>query len=314
MSSAANSDPYMEAIQHGFGFARALGLRCAPAHLLVGVADGRGAAATALRPGAGRQPIRALVAALPGTGAGDGAGARPGSGGYVQMQAQSGALGLAKSRNQHVSPEHLLIALIDQATGPVLDVIRRAGLDPAEVRQAATAAIGAPGLPPIELPPLTPAGTLDRPPLPVAELNDRAWTWLRWRQDHLPIDRLRRPADREALLHLERAATWQLADRLSLGDDQRYSLLSQHDQAVAERVNQQRPGLDQRPSREERAGARAVALTRRYRRWRRYRIFSFSLRNVTVGWAAWFGNRRVGLRDRWFRLRTMSAYRGAPQP
>jgi hypothetical protein len=24
----------------------------------------------------------------------------------------------------------------------------------------------------------------------------------------------------------------------------------------------------------------------------------------TVGWAAWFGNRRTGLRDRWFRLRT----------
>ena len=39
-----------------------------------------------------------------------------------------------------------------------------------------------------------------------------------------------------------------------------------------------------------------------------------ALRNVTVGWGTWFGNRRVGLRDRWFRLRTSSSYRGAPQP
>jgi hypothetical protein len=39
-----------------------------------------------------------------------------------------------------------------------------------------------------------------------------------------------------------------------------------------------------------------------------------SLLNVTVGWAMWFGNRRAGLRDRWFRLRTSRHYRGCPQP
>jgi len=36
--------------------------------------------------------------------------------------------------------------------------------------------------------------------------------------------------------------------------------------------------------------------------------------NVTVGWSAWFGNRRTGLRDRWFRVRTTWDYRGCPQP
>jgi hypothetical protein len=28
----------------------------------------------------------------------------------------------------------------------------------------------------------------------------------------------------------------------------------------------------------------------------------------------WLRNRQTGLRDRWFRLRTMRYYRGAPQP
>ena len=37
-------------------------------------------------------------------------------------------------------------------------------------------------------------------------------------------------------------------------------------------------------------------------------------RGVTVGWATWFGNRQVGLRDRWFRLRTSWHYRGCPAP
>ena len=56
------------------------------------------------------------------------------------------------------------------------------------------------------LPPLTPAGTIDRPPLPVADLHGRAWTALRWRQDHLPLDRVSRRSDLDALSHLERDA------------------------------------------------------------------------------------------------------------
>jgi len=36
--------------------------------------------------------------------------------------------------------------------------------------------------------------------------------------------------------------------------------------------------------------------------------------HLTAGWATWFGNRRAGVRDRWFRLRTTWDYRGCPQP
>jgi hypothetical protein len=35
--------------------------------------------------------------------------------------------------------------------------------------------------------------------------------------------------------------------------------------------------------------------------------------NFTVGWGTWFGNRRIGLRDRWFQLRTLGHFRHAPQ-
>jgi hypothetical protein len=43
------------------------------------------------------------------------------------------------------------------------------------------------------------------------------------------------------------------------------------------------------------------------RRFRRRR-----LPNFMVGWPTWFGNRRRGLRDRWFRVKTRSAFRDQP--
>jgi hypothetical protein len=308
------SGPYLEAIRFGFLVAHELGQRCGPVHLLVGVAEGDGPGAAALDPGQGRS-LRGVAAAD--AGAGD-AGA-PGGGvsgpsygglGHLHMQAQGAAMALAESRDEQVGAEHLLIALLDQGTPSVLEALGRAGLDAGTVRQAAATAIGAPGLPPIELSALTPAGTLDRASLPVSDLDERAWTALRWRQDHLPVGRLHRPCDREALLHLERNEAWRVADRLALDDDQRYSLISHHASEVGRRVERARPDLPKPPSAGDRAQARAVALSRRHRR-RPGR--TFALRNVTVGWGAWFDNRRVGLRDRWFRLRTTSSYRGAPQ-
>jgi Clp amino terminal domain, pathogenicity island component len=313
------SGPYLEAIRRGFLLAHELGQRCGPAHLLVGVAEGDGPAAAALDPGEGRS-LRGVVAADAGAGdapAGDAGG--PGGGmigssygglGHLHMQAQGAAMALAESRGEPVGAEHLLIALLDQGTPSVLEALGRAGLDPGTVRQAAATAIGAPGLPPTELPSRTPAGTLDRPPLPVSELDERAWTALRWRQEHLPVGRLHRPSDREALLRLEQDEAWRVADRLALDDDQRYSLISRHGSEVARHVERARPDLAKPPRPRDRAEARAVALARgRRRRLGR----TVALRHVTVGWGVWFGNRRVGLRDRWFRLRTTSSYRGAPQ-
>jgi hypothetical protein len=100
---------------------------------------------------------------------------------------------LAGSLGQRPAAEHLLVALIDQSAAGVLHVLSRAGLDPAAIRGAALAGIGAPaGQPAVRLPPLAPAGSLDRPPLPVTELDGRAWRVLAWRHDHLPLDSLRR--------------------------------------------------------------------------------------------------------------------------
>jgi hypothetical protein len=90
-----------------------------------------------------------------------------------------------------------------------------------------------------------------------------------------------------------------VADRLGLDDDQRHSLVGQHADQVGQRTARARPDLvgsvgpPRRPPRPPRS------------RWRP---------SVTVGWATWFGNRRVGLRDRWFRVRTSRHYRGCPQP
>jgi hypothetical protein len=303
------STPYLDAIRRGFLLARELDQPCGPAHLLVGVAEGDGPAAAALDPGQGRS-LRAVVAADAGAPGDRVAGSPYGGLGHLHMQAQGAAMALAESRGEGAGAEHLLIALLDQGTASVLEALNRAGLDRGAVRQAAATAIGAPSLPPIDLPALTPAGTLDRPPLPVSDLDGRAWAALRWRQDHLPVGKLRRPSDREALLHLEQNEAWRVADRLALGDDQRYSLIRHHASEVGRRVERARPDLRGAPSARDRAQARAVALSRRHRR-RPGR--TFALRNVTVGWGTWFGNRGTGLRDRWFRLRTTSSYRGAPQ-
>ena len=280
--------PYLEAIQRAFQFARAQGRTCDPADFLVGLAAGPGAAAAALDPGSGLS--LADIAAVSG-------GPSRERGGYLHMQAQEAATSLAAARDQPVAPEHLLIALLDQGTPEVTGLLSRAGLDPPAVRRAALAAIGARAdLPPIPLPPLTPAGTLDRPPLPVADLDARAWAVLRWRQDHLPLGGLRRAGDVRALIHLERAAAWRVADGLALDDDQRYSLVWQHAGQVAQLTARARTDL---------VGSVGPPRRARRTRWRP---------RVTVGWATWFGNRRVGLRDRWFRLRTSWHYRGCPEP
>jgi Clp amino terminal domain, pathogenicity island component len=296
------SGPYLAAMRRAFDFARQTGggaRGCRPVHFLVGIADGEGPAAAALRPADGRS-LRAIVTDM-GVAGGSPAG-------YLHMQAQQGAMSLAAARGEPPGVEHLLVALLDQGTPEVLDALSRAGLDPVAIRRAALAALGAPAdLPPLEFEPTTPAGTLDRPALPVTELNTRAWAVLRWRQEHLPIGALRRRCNTWALLNSEHAAVMRVADQLALDDDQRYSLVHHHRQVVGDRIAQARPDLA-RPNQERNAEARARTLAvmqhgRRYR-WLR----------VTAGWGVWVGNRRVNAQNRWFRLRTAGAYRGAPQP
>ncbi len=302
MAHQEASGPYLAAIRRAFDFARQTGgaaRGCRPVHFLVGIAEGDGPAAAALRPADGRT-LRAIVADQ--VRVADGSPAA-----YLHMQAQHGALSLAAARGEPPGLEHLLVALLDQGTPEVLDALSRAGLDAAAIRQAALAALGAPAdLPPIALGPTTPAGTLDRPALPVADLNARAWVVLCWRQEHLPIGKLHRRSDTRALLQMEHAAVMRLADQLALDDDQRYSLRRHHDAAVTERVARTRPELArpfQRRETEARAAAWALRRRRRYR-WLR----------VTTGWGVWVGNRRMAVQSRWFRLRAAPVYRGAPPP
>lgn len=290
------SGPYLEAIQRAFQFAHEIGRGCGPVEFLVGIAAGSGPAAAALQPDGGRS-VRAVAAAA--DGACDGVG-------YLHMQAQQAAVSLAAGLGQRPEPEHLLIALLDQDTPGVAETLSRAGLEPATVRRAALAGLGAPvDLPSLAMPALAPAGSMDRPPLAVGSLDTQAWAVLRWRQDHLPLDRLRRGGDREALCHLERDAAWRLASQLGLDDDQRYSVVRQHSDRVQQLVAEAHPDLA-RPGHP--GGRRARAVAGRLRR-RPRRLLTF-----TVGWGVWFGNRWVGLRDRWFRLRTVRYYRGVPQP
>ena len=292
-------DPYLEAMGRGFQLARELGCSCGPVHFLVGISEGDGPAAAALVAGHGPS-LREAVAT---------AGGISGPGGYLHMNAQEAARSLAQARSERPGAAHLLIALLDQGTPEVARALSRSGLDPAAVRRAALAAIGADAdVPAITFPALTAAGTMDRPPLPIADLEAQTWSALRWRQDHLPLERVRRRSDGDALSHLEHNAAWRLVQRPGLDDDQRYSLIWHHAEQVAQRLAEARPDLADSHSAAGRPTA-AMEMRFRPRRPRRPAVLNF-----TVGWGTWFRNRQVGLRDRWFRLRTIRYYRGAPQP
>lgn len=306
MADTGPSQAYLAAIRRAFRFAQETGSGCGPVHFLVGIAEGDGPAAAALAPADGRS-LRAVVLSE-----GDIAGRAPAA--YLHMQAQGGARSLAAARGQQPAPEHLLVALIDQSTPEVAKALGRARLDAAAVRRAALAAMGAPAdQPAIAFGPGAPAGTLDRPPLPVGDLDPRAWSALRWRQEHLPIARLHRRWDTEALIRLERDVVFRLAGRLGLDDDQRFSLTCHHEEAIDERVRQAKPDLG-RPDwlAGPRTGPGAMLLQpgRLPGRYRHPR----GVRRLTVGWGVWFSNRRVQIWNRWFRLRLLGAYRDAPQP
>jgi len=160
--------------------------------------------------------------------------------------------------------------------------------------------------------PRLPAGTHDQPPLPVEQLDRRAWAVLTWRQEHLPLQHLRRRSDWEAMQSLEQRAVWDIADQLRLDDDQRYSLLWRHGERVRQVAQDASPtaaGLIQ-PARTSPTGTLRRATRRRFR-------WSWLVPGFMVGWPTWFANRRVDtmvfVRDTRFRLLTRSTYAKQPQ-
>lgn len=184
----------------------------------------------------------------------------------------------------------------------------RAGLEAGAVRSAVLGLTGVSmELPRLAIAPLAPAGTVGRPPLPVEELDPRAWQVLTWRQEHLPLDRVHRIDDWPALSSLEHRAAWRVADRLRLDDDQRYSLRAQHHQVVETLAHAAHPELVETREQLRRRAPETGWLRRRRSRWERLTP------NFMVGWPT-FANRRVRLRDRRFRLLTWSCYRGQPAP
>lgn len=274
----------------GFRFAHDLGVVCGPVHLLVGVADSEDSGAVLHEQAT---LLRAAVAA------GDGPpsdGARA-----LTLQVQGAARALVDRHGGPSRPEHLLVALLDQDNqGGVPAALASVGLAAAATRTAALTALGLPvDLPRLAMPPLIPAGTLGRPPLAVEELEPAVWSQLVWRQQRLPLHRLRSRSAWAGLRAAEERAAWRLCNRYRVDDDQRYSLLHHHRDAVAARLAAARPDLAPTPQRTPgQPSVLRVAAGRSHRHMLRF----------TVGWAAWFSNRRTGLRDRWFWLTTLHRY------
>ena len=228
---------------------------------------------------------------------------------FQLLQTQGAAIRLALGRGEAASAEHLLLAVLDQGEPEALASLRLAGLDFMAVREAALGALGAPiDLPPIAMTPLMPAGTAGRPPLPVEQLDARAWSLLGWRQENLPLNQVRREGHYLALRRLETRAVCRVSDKLELDDDQRYSLLTHHLERVEQRAAKPKPKPMQQRSLEPRQGFATMGFG-----YRRRRSFRPRWLNFTVGWGTWLGNRRVGVHDRWFQFRTLSHFRHAPQ-
>lgn len=289
-------------LRRAFILAAEGGDRCRPVHLLAALAEVEDPIGAALRPPGGGplwgRPAHPLSV--------NGGGA-----GYLTMQVQQAAQHLAADRGEPVGAAHFLLAVLDQGDPEALALLAEAGLDRAAVRRAALAALGhAADLAPLGMPPLTAAGTLDRPPLTVEALDPRAWEVLCWRQEHLPLHLLKRRSHYDALWSLESRAARRVASRLGLDPDQLSSLAVQHltrveDLAAAAAA----PGLVERRFSKPRTPVIGHARLVRRRRLRRPRWLNF-----TVGWGCWFTNRLASGRDRWFAVRTLPSYRGAPSP
>ena len=274
---------------------------CQPVHLLAALEEVQGPLSSALKRPAGRW---LYPRAVPPSNLGGGMG-------YRGSQAVEAARQFAESRSEVFAPGHLAVALIDQADAEVVRLLSGAKVDPATFRVNALQTLGAPeGLAQVPIPPLCPAGTHDRPPLPVGELDAAVWAVLLWRQDHLPLRRLKRKSDWYALSNLEHRAARGLAERRALDDDQRYSLLTNHRDRVEALAHEARPDLVETREQRWQRYPRSMPLVGHRRRstWQRL------VPNFMVGWPTWFSNRRSGLRDRYFRLVSAPAYRGQPVP
>ena len=137
--------------------------------------------------------------------------------------------------------------------------------------------------------------------LPIADLDPDAWSTMCWRQERLPLGRVRSRADRDSLRIIEDRAAIKVAKRLGLDDQHSFSLVTHHHQEVEANLTKAYPRYSRDHDSVRRAGVTAS------------RNFGPQLRalNFTVGWGTWFNNRKVGVRWRLFRIRTLNVSRWA---
>jgi hypothetical protein len=135
-------------------------------------------------------------------------------------------------------------------------------------------------------------GQIYRPPLPIGALPEPLWRAGQARLARLPFSRLRHQWQFYGLYANERRVARRLAALHDLDDSQRESFEFHYAEAFkrlsAEAVPQFVPSV-------RAGGERSVAMSRTDLPRPRVRV-------VPIGWDCWFGNRRAGIRDRWFRL------------
>jgi len=287
-------------LRAAFRLAHTSGGPLRPEYILVAIAEGDGAAAEALQcsvPGG----IRSVAF-------GDW-GSAHGSPIAFHMQVQGAANDWSLGRGEDTTPEHLLVALIDQGNPGVVRALGAAHLDATVVRRRVLEAMGAsPNTDPIAMPLFTAAGCGDRPPLPVDELPQDVWTALQQRQERLPLRRLHRRWHSGSLYHVERRAAWRLASRHGADLDQCHSLVHHHNHEVQRRMADAAPDLVQVHHPRSWTGGAPVPVLMRKRTWR-----TQTLRWMFSGWGCWFQNRVVSIRTAWFKATTLHYYWRKPK-
>ena len=210
-------------------------------------------------------------------------------------QAVGSASKWAKERAEQAGTAHLVVVLIDQGSAPIADALTAAGVEAAMLRTQALALIGVRSdHPPVVLDPLPPKGTSNRPALAVSALPEDAWAECFHRQAVLPLERLHRRSDGDAIILNEQRAVLGLVDRFTLDDDQLYSLLHHHLDEVRRREAAAMPSLFDQPHPSS-AAIRPLAGVLPMATRRRHHL-------VPSGWRCWFANRHVSLQARWLHL------------
>ena len=137
----------------------------------------------------------------------------------------------------------------------------------------------------------------DRRYVPLQELPADLWATLQDRQRRLPLARIQRVWQWHALCHNEQRAALRLADRHHLTGHEGVALFHYHIKAVERLGTEAIPKVLRHADQVELARPPGEYVTLRLRgRTRHFR------RPLPSGWLTWFGNRRVGIRDAWFRL------------